>query len=243
MTKLNVTWAADRAAMAELAANQVSATLLDGSATSLALPTGDTPIGMYEELSQRCRRGEISFGANKLFNLDEYVGMSPENPRSYHAFMRRNLIDRIDAPEDQVHLLRGDAPDADEQCRAFDRAIEAAGGIDLAVLGLGANGHIAFNEPGVSWDLDTHVVSLDERTRQAHRPNFPDDASVPKTGVTMGINTLRSARKVLLLCAGESKREAMAALLAGREDPAWPVTSLIGHSDLVVVAEEALMPS
>lgn len=238
-----MTWAADRAAMAELAADYVCASLADGSATSLALPTGDTPIGMYKHLVERCRRGEISFSNAELFNLDEYTGMSPNNPRSYHAFMRRHLIDHIDVPAEQVHLLRGNVADPAEQCRDFDRAIAAAGGIDLAILGLGANGHIAFNEPGVSWELDTHVVTLDEKTRHAHRPNFPDEASVPSTGVTMGVNTLRSARKVLLLCAGESKREALAALLAGREDRAWPVTSLLGHTDLSILAEAALMPA
>jgi len=243
MTKLDVTWVADRAAMATLAADYVCASILAGSATSLALPTGETPIGMYEQLVKRCSAGEISFRDAQLFNLDEYAGMSPDDPRSYHAFMRSHLIDHIDVPAEQVHLLRGDAPDASAECRNFDRAIAAVGGIDVAILGLGANGHIAFNEPGVSWSLDTHVVALDESTQQAHRPNFADEASVPTTGMTMGIKTLRSARKVLLLCAGESKRQALAALLAGRQDSAWPVTSLLGHKDLSIVAEAALMPS
>ncbi len=140
MTKLDVTWAADRAAMAELAADYVCASLADGSATSLALPTGDTPIGMYKHLVERCRRGEISFSNAELFNLDEYTGMSPNNPRSYHAFMRRHLIDHIDVPAEQVHLLRGNVADPAEQCRDFDRAIAAAGGIDLAILGLEPTG-------------------------------------------------------------------------------------------------------
>jgi glucosamine-6-phosphate deaminase len=242
MMKLDVTWATDRAAMAELAAAYVCTSLRSGLTTSVALPTGDTPIGMYERLAERCRRGEVSFRNAKLFNLDEYAGMPPENPRSYHAFVRRHLIDHIDVPMEQVRLLRGDAPDAEEECRAYDRAIAAAGGIDLAILGLGSNGHIAFNEPGVLWDLDTHVVELDQRTRQAHQPNFPDEASVPRIGVTMGIRTLKAAKKVLLLCAGEGKREAMAALLAGREDYAWPVTSLLDHKDLSILAEETLFP-
>lgn len=240
---MNIIWVADYDALAEQAARHVRDLLRANGTLSIALPTGDTPIGMYRRLAAYAANGEISFRHTRLFNLDEYAGMAPENPQSYHAFLHRQFLDHIDAPADSVRLLRGDAHDADEECRSYDRAIAAAGGLDLAILGLGANGHIAFNEPHDPWDRETHPVTLAETTRNAHRPNFKDDDSVPRAGLTMGIKTLAAARSILLLGAGLSKREAMAALLAGVKDAAWPVTSIIDHPKLTVIAEAGLKPT
>lgn len=242
MKAVDVIWVADQTALAQHAARHVGDLVRGRDAPTIALPTGDTPIGMYRQLAADHRDGKISFRQARLFNLDEYVGMAPDHPQSYHAFLHRHFLDHIDVAPQGVRLLCGDTPDADEECSAYDSAIAAAGGLDLAILGLGANGHIAFNEPGDPWDRETHCVTLAERTREAHRPNFKDESSIPRFGLTMGVKMLAAARNILLLCAGQSKREAMAALLAGVRDAAWPVTSIADHPRLTVIAEANLKP-
>ncbi|HTN95437.1 MAG TPA: glucosamine-6-phosphate deaminase [Nordella sp.] len=239
---ISVQWAETRNALAQTAADFVQDFLRGVTTPVIALPTGETPIGLYQALAQRHRRDGLSFRAARFFNLDEYEGMPPNHPQSYHAFLHRHFLDHVDADFENIRLLRGDTPDAHQECRAYDEAIAAVGGIDLAILGLGGNGHVAFNEPFDPWDQETHPVTLAEKTRFAHRPNFARAEDVPRSGLTMGIKTLRAARKILLLCAGASKRDAMAALLRGRQDEAWPVTSLIGHKDLTIIAEAELQP-
>lgn len=236
-------WAQTRAALAETAADIVADVLRRTEAPVIALPTGETPIGLYRALAQRHHRDGLSFRAARFFNLDEYEGMSPDHPQSYHAFLHKHFLDHVDAAPGNIRLLRGDAPDPQEECRAYDLAITAAGGLDLAILGLGGNGHVAFNEPFDPWDQQTHRVLLAEKTRAAHRPNFARAADVPRFGLTMGIRTLLAARRILLLCAGASKREAMAALLRGGKDKAWPVTCLLDHEDVTIIAEAELQPA
>src|SRR5437868_41307 len=199
---LSVQWADTRKALAETAADFVQDFLRATTAPVIALPTGETPIGLYQALAQRHRRDGLSFRTTRFFNLDEYAGMPPDHPQSYHAFLHRHFLDHVDAEPAHIRLLRGDAPDAQEECRGYDKAIQAAGGIGLAILGLGGNGHVAFNEPFDPWDQETHPVTLAEKTRLAHRPNFASAQDVPRSGLTMGIRTLLAARKILLLCAG-----------------------------------------
>lgn len=236
-------WAQSRTALAETAADIIEDVLRRTKAPVIALPTGETPIGLYRALARRHQRDGLSFRAARFFNLDEYEGMPPDHPQSYHAFLHEHFLDHIDAARENVRLLRGDAPDPQEECRAYDRAIKAAGGLDLAILGLGGNGHVAFNEPFDPWDQETHRVLLAEKTRAAHLPNFATAADVPRIGLTMGIRTLLAARRILLLCAGASKREAMAALLKGRKDEVWPVTCLLDHKDVTIIAEAELQPA
>lgn len=235
-------WAADRADLAITAARHVQGILARNPAPSIALPTGETPTGMYHKLAELHQHNGLSFRGARLFNLDEYVGMGPDSPKSYHAFLHHHFLDHIDAKPENVRLLRGDTADHDAECRAYDAAIAQAGGLDLAILGLGGNGHLAFCEPHDPWDLTTHQVTLAETTRKAHRPNFAKESDIPRFGLTMGLKTLRNARQVLLLCAGASKKAAMAAFLKGEKDEAWPVTCLIGHPDLTVIADKELQP-
>lgn len=204
----------------------------------MALPTGRTPLGLYAALRARAAAGEISFSQARLFDLDEYVGLGATHPLSYARYMRTELLDPVGASEHNVRLLRGDAPDLGVECRAYEEAIARAGGIDLAILGLGDNGHIAFNEPGTPWDSQTHVAALSARTREVNRP--ADGAAIPQHGLTMGIATIRQARGILLLVAGATKKPALAALRRGVPDPRWPVTSLIGHTDVTLICEARL---
>jgi glucosamine-6-phosphate deaminase len=195
---------------------------------------------MYERLAEMHRAGEFSCRAGRFFNLDEFVGLGPDDPHSYGAYLRRHFLERVDASPDGVRFLRGNAPDLEAECRAYDAAIEAAGGIDLAILGLGTNGHIAFNEPGADWQDTTHCVVLAEPTRRAQRRQFHSGVAIPHEGLTMGVKTIRAARAILLLVAGAGKEAALAALLAGSPDANWPVTGLLEHPDLVVLADRRL---
>jgi glucosamine-6-phosphate deaminase len=208
----------------------------------IALPTGHTPLGLYAELVRRSDAGQLRLDLARYFNLDDYRGLAEDHPLSYARFLRRHLFAPARIPETQVRLLQGNAPDAQAECLAFDAAIDRAGGIDLAILGVGVNGHIAFNEPGAAWTSCTHVVTLDAQTRATHREQAADAHAIPLQGMTMGVATIRAARRILLLVSGKAKQPALEALLRGTADARWPVTSLLGHPQLQVMAEVALRP-
>jgi glucosamine-6-phosphate deaminase len=216
------------------AADHVLAAHARNPQLAIALPTGRTPLGLYQVL----RRREVSLAAVRWFNLDDYVGLAADHPLSYAHFLHVNLFAGLKVPETNIRLLRGDAPDLQAECRDYERAITQAGGLDLAILGLGANGHIAFNEPGSSWDQGTHVVELSEQTRTTNSRH--QRGSVPALGITLGIGTLRRAREILLLVCGEGKRQALQALRNAQPDPDWPVTSLLDHPAVTVIADGAL---
>lgn len=234
---LRFLWPETPAAFNALAADQVAAALRKQDAV-LALPTGRTPLGLYAALRARAAAGEISFSQARLFDLDEYAGLGTTHPLSYARYMRTELLDPVGASGHNARLLRGDAPDLVAECRAYEEAIARAGGIDLAILGLGDNGHIAFNEPGTPWDSPTHVAALSARTREVNRS--AEGEAIPERGLTMGIATIRQARAILLLVAGVAKQAALGALRRGVPDPLWPVTSLIGHADVTVICEARL---
>ena len=221
--------------LAVAAADWVAAHLRDRPQSVLALPTGNTPVGMYAELVARCRRRALSLDAVHVFNLDEYCGIASSDPNSYAAFMHKHLIEPAGLRAAQVRLLRGDAPDLHEECLRYDEALDERGGIDLCILGLGVNGHIAFNEPGTAWDQRTHVTPLSHTTRATHAAQSANPWRIPPFGITMGIRTLLESRHVLLLIAGDQKREARNAFHAGVQDAAWPVTSLCGHPNLTTL--------
>jgi glucosamine-6-phosphate deaminase len=234
----------DPNAFSSTATDVFARTLSDKPTLSVALPTGRTPMGLYARLCTEARAGRLVCNHARWFNLDEYLGLAADHPLSYARFLREHLLDEIGAAPDLVRLLRGDAADPQAECRDYDRAIAAAGGVDLAILGLGANGHIAFNEPGSDWAGTTHVAVLSEQTRSANAAGLDAPSGVlpelPRQGLTMGIATLRAARRVLLLVAGESKRQAFEALRRGSPDRQWPVTSLLDHPDLIVVVDGRL---
>jgi glucosamine-6-phosphate deaminase len=235
-------WAKDDADLAILAADHLTMLLRQIPDAAVALPTGGTPLGLYRTLAARKAAGRFDASRARFFNLDDFVGKSAADPQSYAAFLQQHVFGPLDVAAGRVRLLRGDAPDLAAECLAFDAAIATAGGLDLAILGLGGNGHVAFNEPGSAWDSPTRVVELAASTRAAQQGLYPDLATVPAQGLTMGLGTIRAARRVLLLVAGAAKREALAALLRGRADPRWPVTALCDHPALTVIADRALRP-
>jgi glucosamine-6-phosphate deaminase len=201
----------------------------------LALPTGNTPLGLYSQLVARSRAGALSLAGARIFNLDEYCGLSASDPHSYAAFLQRHLIEPMGLKADRVRLLKGDAADLQAECKDYDATLERYGGIDLCILGLGVNGHVAFNEPGSDWNLRTHVVHLTHTTRVTHEGQAKAPWKIPDQGVTMGIKTILEARHVLLLIAGSGKEAARRAVYGGKADIDWPVTSLLAHADLTVI--------
>ncbi len=220
---------------AELVAERVRA-LAD---PVLALPTGGTPLGMYQSLVEIIRKGDLDVSHITAFNLDEYVGLPPEHDQSYHAFMRRHLYDQVAFNEDNLHVPDGNATDLVDACSSYEKSMTAAGGLDLAILGIGANGHIAFNEPGCGLSSSVRVVRLSENTVLDNARFFADPSMVPRHAITMGVGTIRNARGLLLLASGGGKAAALAEALEGPVTSRCPASALQLHPSAVVVADEA----
>ena len=200
----------------------------------LGLPTGRTPVKMYERVVAACGRAYHCFRDVVTFNLDEYAGIERTNPGSYYSFMKRNLFDFIDIDPANAHIPNGAAADVDAECARYERDILAAGGLDLTFLGLGSNGHIAFNEPGTPFDSRTRVVALTESTRAANAPLFPD-GNVPTHAITMGIATILESKSIVLLASGEKKRAAIERLRSEEITEEFPASALWKHPDVTVL--------
>jgi len=172
----------------------------------LGLPTGRTPIAMYAELRRLHAAGEADFSHAVTFNLDEFAGVEPAHPGSFRQYMETHLFGAVNLPRDRIHFLDGAAPDLDAECRRYEQEIEAYGGIDLQILGIGANGHIGFNEPGEQLLARTHRVTLADSTRRDNAALFGgDQARVPREALSMGMGTILKARALILVAMGERK--------------------------------------
>jgi len=200
----------------------------------LGLPTGRTPIGMYERLVQECKREYHCFREVTAFNLDEYVEIPRDHPGSYYTYMRNHLFDHVDIDASRAHIPDGNARDLNAECRRYEAEIKAAGGLGVTFLGLGRNGHIGFNEPGAPFDSRTRVVELTESTRLANAPHF-QDGNVPTRAITMGIATILESRQIVLLAAGSGKQEAIERLRSGVRDVSFPASALWRHSNVRVL--------
>ena len=201
----------------------------------LGLATGGSPVGMYEELVKRQQGGEISFKDVKTFNLDEYVGLEQSNPASYWTFMHDVLFDHVDIKAENIHLPNGMAADLAVECQQYDATIEAAGGIDLQLLGIGVNGHIGFNEPGTPFTSLTNIVELTESTRTENAIYFNNPADVPTHAITMGIQSIMNAKAIVLIAFGAKKLEAMDKLRSGIVTEDFPASQLLNHPDVTVI--------
>jgi len=204
----------------------------------LGLPTGDTPLGMYSRIVAACSREYRCFRDVVAFNLDEYVGIPRDHPGSYFAFMQRHLFKHVDIDPANTHIPNGMAPDLKVECARYERSIASAGGLGITFLGLGSNGHIAFNEPGTPFDSRTHVVALSESTRKANAAFFLDQP-VPTHAITMGIATILDSREIVLLASGAKKRDAIARLRSGTQAGDFPASALGTHSNVRVLVDEA----
>ncbi len=205
----------------------------------LGLATGSTPEGLYERLIEYYNQGELDFSEVKSFNLDEYYPLSPENEQSYRYFMNEKLFNHINIDKENTFVPNGETDNPVEECENYDKMIDAAGGVDLQVLGIGQNGHIGFNEPDENLISTTHVSWLTESTINANARFFSDKKDVPTKAITMGIASILKAKKIILLASGESKREAVRALLDENITTNNPATMLKVHSDITLICDKA----
>lgn len=227
--------------MSRKAANVISAQVILKENAVLGLATGSTVVGIYQQLIEWYRKDDIDFSRISTVNLDEYVGLSPGSPQSYHWFMKENFFCHINVMPRQTHLPDGRAADLEAECRRYDRLIQSLGGIDLQLLGLGHNGHIGFNEPGEAFEKLTHCVALKNSTRKANARFFEQGQQVPDKAITMGIKSIMQASRILLCVSGEAKAEILERVLFGPVTPGVPGSILQMHPNLTVVADEAAL--
>lgn len=205
----------------------------------LGLPTGSTPLATYAELIRRYEKGDLSFANVITFNMDEYVGLPQDHPESYHSFMWNNFFSHIDIKPENVNILNGNAPDLAAECADYEARIEAAGGIDLFMGGIGEDGHIAFNEPFSSLVSRTRCKTLTQDTILVNSRFFGGDISqVPTTALTVGVGTLLDARELMILATGPKKARAVRHGVEGPVDHQWTITALQTHPKGILVADD-----
>lgn len=223
----------------QLAANWFTKLVRAKPDSVLGLATGSTPERLYRELIRRHQEEELSFARVTTFNLDEYVGLPPGHPQSYRSFMQSVLFNHIDIEPANTHIPDGHALDLHAACRGYEQKIRDAGGIDLQVLGIGGDGHIAFNEPGSSLGSRTRVKALARETIRDNARFFGSEDQVPRIALTMGVGTILESRACVLLAFGESKAEAIAAAVEGPITSQITASALQLHRDVVVIIDEA----
>lgn len=229
----------DEVELSQVVSDLIVRQIEEKSDSVLGLATGKSPERTYEKLVQYYKDSKVSFKSVKTFNLDEYVGVHVESHESYHYFMANHLFNHIDIKSENTHLPNPMMP-LEACCEAYETLL-AQQPIDLQLLGLGTNGHIGFNEPYVDFNLGVHVIELSEQTRQDNLKYFQDHSEMPTHAVTMGIRNIMNAKKVILIVNNEKKKAAYDALMSGVITSEWPVTALINHPDLTVVAVKSVV--
>ena len=204
----------------------------------LGLATGSSPVGSYRQLIEWYNKGDVDFSETISINLDEYVGLSENDPQSYRYFMQENFFDHINIRRENTFVPNGCAPDLASECAEYDARIDRLGGIDLQLLGIGLDGHIGFNEPSDVFVKNTHVVDLHESTIEANSRFFNSVDEVPKQAVTMGMVSILQAKKILLIANGKAKKEILEKAFFGPITPAIPASILQLHPDITVVYSE-----
>ena len=225
----------DAKTLARAAASLIAAQVIEKPDAVLGLATGSTPVPTYRRMAKLYRKGAVSFAETRTYNLDEYADMDPTHPQSYRRFMDEQLFNRIDIDPDNTHVPSGFA--GEDEAKEYDREIEAVGGIDLQLLGIGRNGHIGFNEPADDFSDTTHIVELTDSTRQANARFFNSIDEVPTHAVSMGIGTIMRARRILIIATGSDKAEAVRAMLKGPVTPQMPASALRLHRNVTVMLD------
>ena len=225
------------------AAVLIAGQIIDEPKSILGLATGSTPVPIYQELIELYHKGVIDFGNVTTYNLDEYVGLAPEHPCSYRRFMQENLFEHVKVPAEHIHIPNGMAQNVEEECLGYDEAIAAEGGLDLQLLGLGANGHIGFNEPAEKFTTHSFCVKLTEQTLKDNRRFFEDDAVMPTHALTMGIASIMQAKRIVLVATGKNKAAAVKAMVEGPVDPNVPasILQMHRHATIILDAEAAAL--
>ncbi len=229
----------DNAAEIADAAAQLYSELIESKPNAvLGLATGATPVPTYKRLIELYNKGEISFKEVTTFNLDEYCDLDKHDKNSYYSFMHENLFDHVDIKEENVNFLDGNATDCDAESKRYAEAIKAAGGIDLQLLGIGTNGHIAFNEPADKFTDEAFKVTLTQSTIDSNQKYF-GDVPMPRYAMTMGIGSIMRSKKILLIATGESKAKAIKAMVSGEITPQIPCSILNEHEDVIIMLDKA----
>lgn len=239
--KMNIVKTKDYETMSGEACELVAQRLRTLTDPVLGLATGSTPEGMYQCLINQYKEQQISFKNVTTFNLDEYIGLAADDPNSYQYFMNENFFKHIDIQENKTHLPNGVAPNLKKECTDYEQKITDAGGIDLQVLGLGTNGHIAFNEPGTDFNGRTDIVDLAQATLDANARFFDSIEDVPTQALTMGIQSIMEAKEIILLVSGEQKADALAEVINGDVTEAFPASILQKHNNVTIIADEAAL--
>ena len=205
----------------------------------LGLPTGSSPVGTYTELIELVKRGEVSFNNVVTFNMDEYVGIQKDHPQSYHYFMDKHLFNHIDIPRENINILNGNASDLEKECADYEAKISGYGGINLFLGGIGPDGHIAFNEPGSSLKSKTRVKTLTYDTALANSRFFDNDIEkVPKTALTVGVDTVMQASEVVIIISGYAKARALQKVVEEGVNHMWTVSVLQLHPKGMIVCDQ-----
>jgi glucosamine-6-phosphate deaminase len=238
---LNIISTKDYQELSRKACELVAETINTIEKPILGLATGSTPEGLYQCIINKHKEEQLSFRQVTTFNLDEYVGLDSENPNSYRYFMNGKLFQHIDIRKENTYVPNGSAENLEKECISYEDLIREHGAIDLQILGIGLNGHIGFNEPGTPFTSRTHIVELDESTRQANARFFDSLEEVPTHAITTGIETIMESKKILLLISGENKADTVARLVNGDISEEFPASILKEHPNVTIIADEAAL--
>lgn len=230
----------DDRALARTLAERIAARLAAKPALVLGLPTGRSPIRLYRELAALYARGRADFAQATTFNLDEFFGIAANHPGSYHTYMRQHLFSKVNLSPERINVLDGTAADPDVECRRYDAAIAAAGGLDLQILGIGTNGHIGFNEPATTLAGPTHRTPLKLSTRRSNAALFGGDVDrVPREALSMGMATILYARRIVVIATGKSKARCVERALGGPITTKLPASFLQLHRNVEWMLDRA----
>lgn len=228
----------DYDAMSQKAAEILASVVNEKDQPVIGLATGGTPSGLYKELIRMNKAGEVDFSKTSAFNLDEYYPISKDSDQSYYYFMRENLFKHINIDMDNTHIPDGSAKDSALESEAYDKKIRATGGVDMQVLGIGTNGHIAFNEPADNFPTKTQKTGLTKETIEDNSRFFDHIDDVPKEAITMGIGTIMNSNRIMLLASGKSKAQVIKEMILGKVKPQLPASILQFHKDVSIILDE-----
>lgn len=226
-------------AVCQKAAKLIEEEVQENANAVLGLPTGATPIGLYKRLVKGFKTRGISYENVKTVNLDEYLGLSKNHPQSYHKFMVEKLFKHINISSENTFIPNGRPLSTEKECARFEEIIGEIGPINLQVLGIGTNGHIGFNEPGTDPTNKTHVVRLNEITRKNNAKYFQSESEVPTHAITLGIQTIMSSVKIILLASGKNKAQAVKRLLGKEINVDFPASYLWRHNNVTLIVDKA----
>jgi len=218
--------------------NIISAQVILKPDCVLGLATGSSPVGAYQQMIKWCDKGDVDFSQTKTVNLDEYVGLAADHDQSYAYFMRKNFFDGINIDQKNTNLPNGLELDAAKECARYDKVIADLGGVDLQLLGIGANGHIGFNEPAEQFSVGTNRVDLTASTIAANSRFFENESMVPRQAYTMGMMAIMQAKRIVMIATGANKAQAVYDAFCGPVTPQMPASILQLHPDFVLVADE-----